>query len=33
MPDTPKFNAVNLLHGWPAIRIVSPKEIVDAHET
>lgn len=21
------FNAVNVLHGWPPIRIVSPKEI------
>ncbi len=26
------FNAVNLLHGWPAIRIVSPKEIIYAQE-
>jgi predicted nucleic acid-binding protein len=24
------FNAVNLLEGWPAIRIVSPKEIIYA---
>lgn len=24
------FNAVNILHGWPLIRIVSPKEIVYA---
>lgn len=22
------FNAVNVLHGWPPIRIVSPKEII-----
>lgn len=24
------FNAVNLLEGWPPIRIVSPKEIIHA---
>jgi hypothetical protein len=24
------FNAVNLLEGWPPIRIVSPKEIIYA---
>lgn len=24
------FNAVNLLHGWPSVRIVSPKEIIYA---
>ena len=27
------FNAVNLLHGWPSVRIVSPKEIIYAHES
>jgi len=26
------FNAVNLLQGWPAVRIVSPKEIIHAHD-
>jgi hypothetical protein len=26
------FNAVNLLHGWPPVRIVSPKEIIHADE-
>ena len=26
------FNAVNILHGWPPIRIVSPKEIIYADE-
>jgi predicted nucleic acid-binding protein len=26
------FNAVNILHGWPPIRIVSPKEIIYAGE-
>lgn len=25
------FNAVNLLHGWPSVRIVSPKEIIYAN--
>ena len=24
------FNAVNILHGWPPVRIVSPKEIIYA---
>jgi hypothetical protein len=24
------FNAVNLLRGWPLVRIVSPKEIIHA---
>jgi hypothetical protein len=24
------FNAVNLLEGWPPIRIVSPKKIIHA---
>lgn len=24
------FNAVNLLHGWPTVRIVSPQEIIYA---
>jgi hypothetical protein len=27
-----RFNAVNLLQGWPPIRIVSPKEIIHADE-
>ncbi len=26
------FNAVNLLQGWPPVRIVSPKEIIHADE-
>ena len=26
------FNAVNLLHGWPPVRIVSPKEIIHAQQ-
>jgi predicted nucleic acid-binding protein len=26
------FNAVNLLRGWPPVRIVSPKEIIHADE-
>ena len=26
------FNAVNILHGWPPIRIVSPKEIIYADQ-
>ncbi len=26
------FNAVNILHGWPAVRIVSPKEIIHADQ-
>ncbi len=26
------FNAVNILHGWPAVRIVSPKEIIYADQ-
>lgn len=26
------FNAVNLLRGWPPVRIVSPKEIIHAAE-
>jgi predicted nucleic acid-binding protein len=28
-----RFNAVNLLKGWPPVRIVSPKEIIYAGET
>lgn len=27
------FNAVNLLQGWPPVRIVSPKELIYADET
>lgn len=27
------FNAVNLLQGWPPVRIVSPREIIYANET
>jgi predicted nucleic acid-binding protein len=26
------FNAVNILHGWPPVRIVSPKEIIYADQ-
>lgn len=26
------FNAVNVLHGWPPVRIVSPKEIIYGDE-
>ena len=26
------FNAVNILHGWPPVRIVSPKEIIYANQ-
>jgi predicted nucleic acid-binding protein len=26
------FNSVNILHGWPPVRIVSPKEIIYADE-
>lgn len=26
------FNAVNLLHGWPPVRIVNPKELVYAED-
>jgi hypothetical protein len=26
------FNAVNVLRGWPVVRIVSPKEIIYANE-
>jgi hypothetical protein len=26
------FNSVNVLRGWPSVRIVSPKEIIHADE-
>jgi hypothetical protein len=27
------FNAVNILHGWPPVRIISPKEIIYADQS